>query len=205
MSAKTKSEALFESFLVQNGLHFEKIEEGGSPRPDYLVIVGELKLIFELKELSHDDNFGVVKDSSRPDIKSHSRTLGDHIRRKIEGSRRQIQFGANQGIPSILVVYNNLDPVFQAFGTEDADFVTAMYGEYTALLNRESGEAVDWFHGNKQLLQENRNTSFSALARLSDNDSHINLTLFENVFAKVKIPYDELPDCIDVRRVRIGG
>src|ERR1700688_1535971 len=107
---KTKSEQLFEDFLTANNVQFEKITEGSSPRPDYLVSIGDVKLIFELKELAEDENFGIVKDPARPYIKSHSRTVGEHVRRRIEGSKKQIQYGAKQGIPSMLLIYNNLDP-----------------------------------------------------------------------------------------------
>ena len=108
MSLKTKSEELFENYLNRNGLVFEKIEEDTSPRPDYLVHIGNLDLIFELKEFDMDENFDVIGDPSRPDIKSSSRTLGDHVRRRIDGSRKQIQYGTKQGIPSILLIYNSL-------------------------------------------------------------------------------------------------
>jgi hypothetical protein len=80
----------------------------------------------------------VVKDPAYPHIKSHSRILGDHVRRRIESSKKQIQFGAKQGIPSVLLIYNNIDPVWQAFGTEPMDFTPAMYGAYTILLNEET-------------------------------------------------------------------
>ncbi len=63
---KTKSEDVFESFLTGNNIPFEKIEEEASPRPDYLVHAGGTKIVFEVKELAQDDNFGVVKDSSTP-------------------------------------------------------------------------------------------------------------------------------------------
>jgi hypothetical protein len=85
MSVKTKSEDVVEKFLNANNIGFEKIEEAASPRPDYLVHAGSLDLIFELKELDKDDDFDVVKDPSRPYIKSSSRTLGDHVRRRIDG------------------------------------------------------------------------------------------------------------------------
>ena len=91
---KTKSEGLFEGFLATNNLPFEKIEEDTTPRPDYRVSVGGSEIIFELKELAEDENFGVVKDPAYPHIKSSSRTMGDHIRRRIESSKKQIQFGA---------------------------------------------------------------------------------------------------------------
>lgn len=209
MPVRTKSEDIFEKFLIRNNVPFEKIEEGTSPRPDYLVTVGNLKLIFEVKELAEDSNFGVVVDPSMPHIKSGSRTVGDHVRHRIEASKKQIQYGAKQEIPSILLIYNNLDPVFQMFGTEDMDFTTAMYGEYTVLINKNTMEKSDWFNGKNQLLQENKNTSFSAVGRLCDRidqtgEAKATVSLFENVFAKVKIPYDQLPTCFDVRRIEVS-
>ena len=140
---KTKSEGLFEGFLATNNLPFEKIEVDTTPRPDYRVSVSGGEIIFELKELVEDENFGVIKDPKFPHIKSSSRTVGDHIRRRIESSKKQIQFGARQGIPSILLVYNNIDPVFQDFGTEPMDSTAAMYGAYTILMNRETRTASD--------------------------------------------------------------
>src|SRR5260370_41217165 len=113
---KTKSEGLFEGFLATNNLPFEKIEEEDTPRPDYRVSVCGCVIIFEIKELVGDSNFGVVKDPAYPHMKSSSRTVGDHIRRRITSSKKQIQFGAAQGVASILLSYTNIDPVFQDFG-----------------------------------------------------------------------------------------
>lgn len=203
---KTKSEELFENFLIRNNLLFEKIEEEASPRPDYLVTVRNLQLMFEVKELAKDKNFGVVKDLSKPHITHGSRTVGDHVRRTIKGSKKQIQYGANQGIPSILLIYNNLDRVFQAFGTEDMDFTAAMYGEYTVLINKNTRETSDLFNGKNQLFQNNKNTSFSAVGRLCDRTGETTVTLFESAHenVKVKVPYDQLPPCFDVRRVEVS-
>lgn len=200
---KTKSEALFERFLEANHVLFEKIEEATSPRPDYLVSIADLKLVFELKELAEDENFGVVADPAYPHIKTHSRTLGDHVRRRIEGSKKQIQYGAKQGLPSVLLIYNNLDPVFQMFGTEDMDFTTAMYGEMTVLLNKNTREASEMFNGKNQLLQKNKNTSFSAVGRLCDRGGEMTVTLFENVFSAVQLPYALLPPCFGAKRVNV--
>jgi hypothetical protein len=201
---KTKSEGLFEGFLDTNNLPFEKIKEDATPRPDYCVSVGGSEIIFELKELAEDGNFGVVKDPTYPHIKSSSRTVGDHIRRRIESSKKQIQFGARQGVPSILLIYNNIDPVFQDFGTEPMDFTAAMYGAYTILINRETRTASDLFNGKDQMLQESKNTSFSAVGHLCDRGGKTTVTLYENVFAKVKVPYIQLPACFDVRRIDVS-
>ena len=67
---KTKSEGLFEGFLVTNNLSFEKIEVDTTPRPDYRVSVVGGEIIFELKELAVDGNFGVIK--TRPSPKSRT-------------------------------------------------------------------------------------------------------------------------------------
>jgi hypothetical protein len=203
---KTKSEQLFETFLTANNVQFEKIEEieeKEAYRPDFLVALGNLHLVFELKELAEDDNFGVV-DPTKPYIKSHSRTVGDHVRRRIGSSKKQIQYRANQGIPSILLIYNNLDPVFQSFGTEDMDFTTAMYGELTILLDKKTRQSSEMFNGKNQSLQEGKNTSFSAVGRLCDRGGKTTVTLFENVFSKLTVPYEQLPACFEVRRVEVS-
>jgi hypothetical protein len=201
---KTKSESLFEEFLTVNNVPFEKIKEDTTPRPDYRVSVGDGKIIFEVKQLEVDGNFGVVKDPAYPNIKSSSRDVGRHIRRRIESSKKQIQFGADQGVPSILLIYNMIDPAFQYFGTELTDFIAAMYGAYTVVINEETGTASDWFNGKDQKFDESQNMWFSAVGHLCDSGGKTTVTLYENVFAKVKIPYSQLPACFDVRRIEVS-
>lgn len=55
-----------------------------------------------------------------------------------------------------------------------------------------------------QSLQEVKNTSFSAVGRLCDRGGRTTVTLFENVFAKVRVPYELLPSCFDVRQVEVS-
>ena len=202
---KTNSERLFEEFLITNNLPFEKIQvEENTRTPDYRVTVGSGDIIFEIKELAKDEEFEVIKDATYPHIKSSSRTVGDHVRRGIEGARKQIQFGASRGIPSVLLIYNAIDPIFQDFGTEPMDFTTAMYGAYTVIVNREAKARSAIFHGKDQMLQRNKNSSFSAIGHLADRYKKTTVILYENVFAKVKAPYEELPACFDVRRIEIS-
>ena len=184
-------------------MRFQKIEEDASHRPYYLVTVGNTQLIFEVKELTKDKNFGVVDNPSAPHLKRHSRIPGQHVRKRIQSSQKQLQYGAEQGIPSTLLIYNSLDPVFQMFGTEDTDFIAAMDGEYTMLLDKTTGTISEVFNGREQSFQECKNTSFSAVGRLSDCAGQLRVTLFENVFAKVQLPFEVMQPCFDVRR--IGG
>ena len=83
-------------------------------------------------------------------------------------------------------------------------FTAAMYGAYTIVINRENKTASDWFNGKDQMFQEGKNTSFSAVGHLSDRSGKTTVTLYENVFAKLKIPYDQLPACFDVQRINFS-
>jgi hypothetical protein len=130
--------------------------------------------------------------------------VGNHIRRRIESSKKQIEFGAEQGVPAILLIYNNIDPVFQDFGTEPMDLTDAMYGAYTIIINRETRTASDWFNGKGQMLRESKKTSFSAVGHLCDRGGTTMVTLYENVFAKIKVPYSQLPACFDLRRIDVS-
>jgi hypothetical protein len=200
---RTRSEQIFEDFLKAHIVPFEKIEEDTTPRPDYLVSIGDTKLIFELKELTEDEKFGVV-DPAHPHIRSFSGTIGEHVRRRITGSKKQIQYGARQGIPSVLLIYNNLDRVFQAFGTDDSDFIAAMYGEFTIAIDKDTRKASEMFNGKNQSFQQAKNTSFSAVGRLCDRGGETTVTLFENIFALVKAPIEQLPPCFAVRRAEVS-
>lgn len=196
ITVRTVSETAFEQFLSDNDLTFERVMEAESPRPDYLVDINGVRLLFEVKELGEDENFSLV-----PGV-VFRRTLCDHIRRKIADARKQVQFGARQGLPSILLVYNNIDPL-HLFGTENMDFITAMYGEYTVRIDKATRETVDAFNGRNKALDTERNTSFSAVARLSPIRGKLTVMLFDNVFSKVKIPYEKLPPCFEVTRIEI--
>jgi hypothetical protein len=184
---KTTSEKAFEQFLAENKLPFEKIEEEDSPRPDYVVEIGDLKVMFEVKELAEDENYGLA-DPRKPGIPSYKRTIGEHVRKKIKAGRRQARHASAQGIPAVLLIYNNIDPAFW-FGTEDHDFITAMYGEYTLLLDRSGKGIVDAFHGRNQSLRQDWNTEFSAIGRLATVSGRLTIKLFENVFSLLKILY----------------
>ncbi len=115
-----------------------------------------------------------------------------------------MQGSAAERLPTVTLIYNALDPM-QWFGTEDHDFEHAMYGDRTVAIDLGSGRIVDSFHGDNKAFQPAKNTSFSALARLreSGRERAVTVTIFENVHAKVPLPYDSLPSCFEVVRVEM--
>ncbi len=197
----TKSEDLFEDFLHSNGVTFSRIEEvreKHAKRPDYLVEIGDLKIMFEVKQLGDDD-------AEQAQLTGEwSSTPGAQLRKRINSSKKQIRFGTDQGIASVLLV-NNTDPVFQLRGTDEFDFRTAMYGELTMLIDRQAQETSEFFHGRHSEMQESKNTSFSAVGHLCNRGGMTTVTLWENAHAKVKIPFERLTPYFAVRRVEING
>jgi hypothetical protein len=95
---KTVSESAFESFLIKNSLPFEPIQQSDAPRPDYVVQVADLQIIFEVKELASDEDFREVKEPHSPLLRAHSRFIGDHVRAKISAAKKQIQYSAKHGL-----------------------------------------------------------------------------------------------------------
>jgi hypothetical protein len=193
LGIKTKGEITFEKFCTDNGLSFEKIEEGNTSTPDYLITLEYLKIYVEIKQIDEDKKFAP---------EGMFRTPGSHIRKKIEDSRtrKQMRVACNKGFPAILLVYNNLDPC-QAFGTEQHDFLSGMYGDLTNDILKTNNSISEIYHGKNQSLRVNKNESFSAVGWLYTNQNGVGVHIYENMFAKIPINYETLPSCIQFNRV----
>lgn len=193
MTVKTESEALFELFCEKQRLDWARVPTGTGRTPDYRLKFGQTMVFVEIEQIKSEDGFG-----SRGGV--HSRTVGDRVRRKIEEARKQLQAVSHEGSPTILLIYNKVDPM-QAFGTETHDFVCAMYGELTVRLK--DGRIEDSFHGRNSLLQKDVNTSFSAVGHLRRSSTGAEVRIFENIYARHPLPFREVPPCIEVMRVEI--
>jgi hypothetical protein len=190
VTRKTESEALFEQFCSTHRLAVEPIPRGDDNTPDYLLRLGEAPVYVEIKQIDIDDSFGGPNGVS-------SRTIGDHVRAKINEARKQLQARSKQGSPCVLLVYNNLDPL-QAFGTEEHDFITAMYGEWTVRIA--SNAIVDSYLGRNARLRPKHNSSFSAVGHLRRTSDGASVLLYENLHARHPLDYEALPKCFEVRR-----
>ena len=197
MSIKTVSEEVFEEFCVNNGIVFGKIPENlmrNVKTPDYEVTTNNQKFIFEIKQLDKD-----VRCSDG----SWSLTPGELIRRVTTKKNRQVKESATNGLPTILLIYNHFDLYFQTLGTDQHDFVAAMYGDMTMSIDKASMQIVDSFHGENSKCQPELNTSFSAIGGMYKRGADVEIEIYENVYAKVPMDFDSLPSCINAHRVSI--
>ena len=194
MSAKTESEDAFEIFCKDNGLSWERIDEGSEPSPDYVLqIVGGTKIYVEIKQIDDDKNFSEAIATRSP---------GSHIRTKINQARNQIRAPARQGFPTVLLIYNNLDPL-QMFGTEQHDFLAAMYGDLTVNVASTGNWRSKMFHGRNRSFRECKNDSFSAVGWLYRRQTGIAVHLYENMYARVPLDFSSLPSCFSFNYVKV--
>jgi len=200
---KTKSEALFERFCSSNGLRFDVIEETDSSTPDYALEIGKTKYIVEVKQIDEDENYKKY-DTANGGGGGGLRTPGSHVRAKIKNARNQVRKASENGIPTILLIHNNLDE-FQIFGTEPNDFLTGMYGEMTVTIILETDQVSHPFHGKNRTLREDTNTSFSAIGHLYIGKNGPGIHLYENMYAKVPIDFQNLPSCINWNRIAVAA
>lgn len=185
------AETIFEEFCALNGISWDKIPVGEEPTPDYRVVFNGQTVLVEVKQIDKDDNFSSV---------SSSRTVGSHIRKKIEQARKQAHSASNSTTPFILLVYNNLDDM-QLFGTEQHDFRDAMYGERTLEFDTRTNTITNSFQGRNRSLRDDKNTSFSAVGYLKKTQRGIAVLIYENIYAANQLDYSKIPNCIETMRI----
>lgn len=193
MTKQTKSEALFETFCGQNSLDWERVPTGATKTPDYRLRFGTTTVAFEIKQIETSAGFNTAGVSST--------AVGNRVRYKIADARKQLQTVAASGEPAVLLIYNAVDPI-QLFGTEQHDFICAMYGELTVHLS--NGHLGEPFHGRNARLRTGANTSFSGLGHLRRlRGGGASITVYENVYAGHPLPFAHLPSSIEVMRVNV--
>lgn len=191
MTKRTAGESTFEEFCSSCSVSFKRVKEGSQPTPDYKISLSGMSVFVEIKQIDKDENFeSAVK----------SRTVGSHVRAKINEARDQMKTACAEKTPAVLLIYNNLDPL-QMFGTEPHDFVSAMYGEHTVVLTK--GRITDSFHGRNKSLREGKNESFSAVGAMYRRREGIRVEIYENVFARYPLDYSRLPASIYATRVEL--
>ncbi len=191
---KTISEQIFEDFCAQNRVDFQRIPESSEKTPDYHIQIDGAAIAVEIKQLEKMSGFNTLGVSSR--------TVGSHVRKQISEARGQMQSAAKVGIPSILLIHNATDPL-QLFGTEQHDFICAMYGDLTIRIGLRDLRKSESFHGRNAKIRFDTNTSFSGVGHLKKDRAGVKITVYENVYAAHPLPFDSLPSCIEVVRITI--
>ena len=191
MNPRTESELLFEAFCERHQLAFVRILEDIDPRPDYLLTLGSVGIAVEIKQLDELSGFS-----------EGGRVVGSHVRKAIDSSRKQMKWAEQQQMPAALLIYNPVDYHFQSFGTEEHDFLTAMYGELTINVSSTTRRLGAMYHGQNAKLRYDEKTRFSGVGHMIRADPP-RITIYENAYAALPLPFDDIPQCIHIKRTQI--
>ncbi len=149
-----------------------KIEETDKRTPDYQVVTPSGGFIAEVKQLNAEGyKTGQV----------FSYTPATRVRNAIGKAKGQLQ---NHDIPTMLVICD-----VRRVGYTRFEFMTAgMYGDLTMSINKKTGQSSEIFCGRSAKMNEDINTSISAVADICYDCSntplkpHINI--YHNMYAK---------------------
>lgn len=186
----TAGELAFEAFCLTHKIPHKRIPAGETPTPDYEVLLSGAIVYVEIKDIVKDENFEKTVVS---------RTVGSHVRAKINEAKKQLQEVAKKHATTLLLIHNSLDHS-QSFGTEQHDFVSAMYGEINVSVSLTTNQISHSSFGKNKSFAAGKNTSISAVGLIQSNQEKVTVVIYENMFAKNPLNFDTMPTCIEVRR-----
>ena len=182
---QTRSDLLLERFCAERSIACQPISTGTAKTADYTLTWNDLQIATEVKQIDAKD-----VPSEPGEIRVHSTTPGEHVRRKINKAGPQIRQRIAAGEPSFLIIYNDMYRQICIY-SEPYDFLVAMYGLQNVILGvpRDGSTYIKGHQfGPKRKMTETSNTSFSALARLREDPAeNLFLDIFHNVHAAVPL------------------
>lgn len=198
----TRSENLFEDFCRLEGIACERIAEGQSKSPDYVVHLSSASVVVELKEIALNPEeanlLRVPLEEWDPSWTYHWGVPGERIRNKITKSIPQLRALCQGSYPGLLLIYNSV-----SFWPELADgyaVKVAMYGIETAFISPEAAaeggaQILARWHGQRKKLTCCQNTTLSAVGIMEDADGITSINCYHNYFARNPIPPEALRFC----------
>ena len=191
---KTLSESLFEKICDAHSISWEKITTAAESTADYRIFPTAMEVVAEVKQIDFNKEDEEVEEKlSRGELVESSYERGKRVRSKIRDANPQLAPHSRKGVPTILVLYGNVRPHLY---TDPYDIRAAMYGleQHCFIVPKHPSDRS--FFGDKKLgpkqgMTEQHNTSISALGVISGSLEMLELTIYHNVYARVRLP----PEC----------
>jgi len=190
LSLPTTSEKLFETYCRHNRIRCRRVTAGTTRTPDYDVFLSRLKVVTEVKEITHNSAERAAEAAlikGQPVVMSI--TPGKRIRGKVSDSVSQIKSRAQYRFPGLLVVYEEgLLPRH----VDEYQIRVAMFGFESVVFAvpidpRQSPYSVGRRYGRGRKMTPEHSTSISAIGILSARSGNIGLTIYHNPHAKIPL------------------
>lgn len=193
MSQITKSECLFEELCKRRSVRCKRIPVGDSPVADYMIQLGRLKVIAEVKEIAPNKrDLELIEREERGEQPGRVAPT-KRVRDLIGTAYRQLKNSCGEDHPGLIVVYNN-SPIWNF--VDSWTVTNAMFGGYgmSIAANPTGGwDVVRRGFGGKQKTTRTQSRALSALCVLEESGfSELRLIVFHNPYARIPIPADSL-------------
>jgi hypothetical protein len=189
MTAKTKSEKLFEDLCKLHSIRYKRIPCDEQRTPDYDIFINRKKIVVEIKQMdSNPKEQKQQRNLAEGNIAELDGTLAARGKRKMKDTS-QISRPAKGEFPSILILYNNVD-LYQH--TDPINILSSMYGSIECVITTtKEGIRTRWKFGGKRRMTKDDNTSISAVGVLMVAPTRKPyLLLYHNYFAAIRLDYD---------------
>lgn len=189
------TEDLFEQFCQQEGIPFERIRESNERRPDYVLSLGKIKLIAEVKAIEPNAEEKAIIEAGPeemdPEKTFHWGIPGERVRKKISEAVPQLKSYSTREQPTILILHDTAK--FWPELLDSYAVMVAMYGVESIQVSskpapRGGASILRRWHGSRKKLTNKHNTSLSAVGILTHENSGIYLNVFHNWYAKAPLP-----------------
>jgi len=193
LDMKTQSEKLFEDFCKRKDIDCKPISVRSSRTPDYCISVNGTEIVVEVKEFSpnkEDEEMLRKAVQKKGIVMGGPHYPGERVRRKITKSAKQISNLSKGKYPGMLVLYSSIISINPL---NEYEMKVAMFGLDSIVVSvpdsmNNMPQVLDKKYGPKKKLTPSHNRSISAVAVLTENSGTLDLTVYHNHHAAIKIP-----------------
>jgi hypothetical protein len=199
MKVKERCEELFQRYCQLRGYRCSYIKKSDQQRVQMPDFENNVKIIAEAKELTaNPDDIRLWREERAGKIVVHSRERGKRARDLIEDARGQLRPYARDGMPSVVVLYDNVvvdgirvDPVFPISPLSMTDIDVALYGLWQSNVRLHPGSKAESLGDTRSRYRQiwrDRNV-FSGVVVLCDYPQGKLFTItFHNYWASTPLP-----------------
>jgi hypothetical protein len=192
----THSETIFERICRDAGYDIERPtlrDYEGVPTADFVVSTPAFRLVAEVEELRpNKEDLRQIDSARRGEMTAGGCTIGARPRQHIRRAARQLRGYSAQGIPLIVVLYDNvrvgdIRVAYPTFYLQPHDIDAAMYGDRTAYISMATcARTKPDRNGGRRTCTAKEKNYISAVAVISDHDD-ATVIFYHNQFANVPL------------------
>lgn len=196
VSSMTYADRLFERFCRERGIALRRLSEGTAKTPDYEIILREVTVAVEVKQLEPNaEDQELLRELRARHTVARYENMG-RARQTILDATKQLRAHAKNRMPALAVLYDTMGGLF---GYLEGDCIAqCLYGAeriHVAVPTDRRGEPrmLGASLGGRRVATQKHNTTLSAVAVLqfSRSADKLSLSVFHNTYAAMPLKLEQ--------------